>query len=344
MAEIDLIKFYQSENSITTDNKVVHRMQYLNKFTKILNNSMFDTIIFSDKKNINVLNKILKCACKYNDINLVEKICKKHNELYKSKIDNFESYINLTLNYNSYDVFVYFYDQEIPKNLFIIHPYINPRLLKFLLDKNDNCLNYHFYSILLSDSTNDIVEIVKLLLKYNIDLEQENIDNSNKMLSIDESLLFLAININTHILNLVFKENYFNSSKKTFLHNAVKKENYFIVKYLIEEKKLNVNETDVNLSTPLHIACKNTNLNIVKILLLNGAEHTLDKGNRTPIYYAVIKGNIEILKILIQYNANIAYVDSYGKNLLEYANEYKNQQIVNYLIKKYKWIFSDTNM
>jgi len=302
MSEIkDLIDFYMSENSIIDR----YRNQCLNFFPKIVNNSMFDVIIFSKDKNIDFLKKILKCSVRNNDVNLTEKICQKSDNLYISTIDKYGSYINCALNYNSFDVFVYFYKQNIPKKLFLFHSFINPKLFKFLLEKNDKCLNYHFFSMVLSNLTEVSIENVKLMIEYKIDLKQENKDATNEIFPKDESLIFLASNLNTQILKLVYQENYINSNKKTILHNAIKKENYFIVKYLIEVKKLNVNAKDSNLSTPLHIACKNSNIDVVKILIANGATFSIDKGNRSPIYYAVINNNIEMLKILIENNADV---------------------------------------
>lgn len=333
MSEIkDLIEFYMKENSIIDR----YRNQCLNIFPKIVNNSMFDAIIFSKEKNIDLLKKILKCSVRNNDVDLTSKVCQETNNLYISAIDKYGSYINCALNYNSFDVFVYFYNQNIPKKLFLFHPFINPKLFKFLLEKKDKCLNYHFFSMVLSYITEVSTENVKLMIEYKIDLKQEN-NNSNEMLPKDESLMFLASNLNIQILNLIYQENYVNSNKKTILHNAIKKENYFIVKYLIEEKKQNINAKDCNLTTPLHIACKNSNEKIVKFLIENGATFSIDRGNRTPIYYAVINNNIEILKILIENNADVNYIDYAGNNLLEYANKYDHYDIINFLIENYKW-------
>lgn len=328
----DLIIFYRTENLIIDR----YRNQCLNYFPKIVNNSMFDKIILAKKKDLELIKRILKESIRNNDVELFEKICNNNSNIHISTIDKHGSYINYALHYNAYDVFVYLYSQNIPKKLYIYHQFINPKIFELLLKNKDECLNYNFFSMLLSDVSEVLVDNVKLMLEYKIDFEQENTEKTNKLFPNDESLLFLAANINTYILNLVYKENYVNSNNKTILHNAIKKENYFIVKYLIEEKKLNVNAKDINLSTPLHVACKKSNVDIVEILFLNGAIsslNSLDKGNRPPIYYAVINNNIEILKILIKYRAD-GYIDSSGYTLIEHAN---NNEIISLLLKTFKW-------
>jgi len=85
-------------------------------------------------------------------------------------------------------------------------------------------------------------------------------------------------------------------------------------------KKLKLLGADVNLTTrassrhqsitPLHIATKEGTLEIVKFLLESGANvDALDTNKQLPIFWAIDRGNIEIVKILAEdYGANTARI------------------------------------
>jgi len=76
-----------------------------------------------------------------------------------------------------------------------------------------------------------------------------------------------------------------------------------IVQLLEERKKtyyINVNALGLDDWTALHFACDEGNLNIVSILLIHKANVNLKTTfHRTPLHMAVMRGALEISKLLI---------------------------------------------
>ena len=54
---------------------------------------------------------------------------------------------------------------------------------------------------------------------------------------------------------------------------------------------------------------------------------------RTCIFYSVMKSDLDSIKVLIKYKASLDHVDTYGKNLIAYAIEYFNINIIRILVK-----------
>ena len=54
---------------------------------------------------------------------------------------------------------------------------------------------------------------------------------------------------------------------------------------------------------------------------------------RTCIFYSVMKSDIDSVKVLIKYKASLDHVDTFGKNLLDYAMENFNINIIKILVK-----------
>ncbi|UCF99096.1 MAG: ankyrin repeat domain-containing protein, partial [Spirochaetaceae bacterium] len=94
---------------------------------------------------------------------------------------------------------------------------------------------------------------------------------------------------------------------------------------------------DVNLATHhgtiLHTAVMRGECNIVKVLLESGANaHALDAATETPLHLAASRDNREITTLLIKYGANIDYQNHYGKFPLQLAAFEGNMDIVELLL------------
>ena len=82
-------------------------------------------------------------------------------------------------------------------------------------------------------------------------------------------------------------------------------------------------------STPLMNAINRENIEIIKLLLENGAEvntrrnNVRSRGDKmyiSPLFQAVFKKNLEIVKLLIKHEANVSHPNGEGKNILFYAD------------------------
>ena len=129
--------------------------------------------------------------------------------------------------------------------------------------------------------------------------------------------------MNKQVVSPLIKQAINNKKKHNLnkeLYQAVKSNNYDEIKKLIEagatifkgnskEFKLYSEDED----TPLHIATKNGFLNIIKLLVENGA--IIDATNRkeqTPLHWAVHNGYSDIINYLLAHGADINAKENEG--------------------------------
>ncbi|BET30758.1 hypothetical protein wCauBTS_13650 [Wolbachia pipientis] len=167
---------------------------------------------------------------------------------------------------------------------------------------------------------------------------------------------------------LVGKENSLevkDNSGKTPLHCAASNGKLDIVKYFVDEEKIDASIKDNSGWTPLHWASWNGHLDVAKYLIGRGANlvNIKDKDGKTPLDIADQKGYTDIVEILKQaqsglykkYNELLIAVlennlikvknlvsqgtsletkDSYGWTLLHFASIYNYSDMAEYLINK----------
>ena len=95
---------------------------------------------------------------------------------------------------------------------------------------------------------------------------------------------------------------------KSLIHYVAKYGSEFMMKKVLE-KKINIDTLDNNHFTPLHHAIMNVNIITIKYLLEMKsnihAKSNLITGKKSAIHLASSTGNIEILLLLLSYQANI---------------------------------------
>lgn len=129
------------------------------------------------------------------------------------------------------------------------------------------------------------------------------------------------------------------------LHIACKEKNIGVVKFLLNQKEINVNLQNANGNTPLHIACTLQNFELVCILIDKGANLNLTNNfSKSPLLIACsnISGDIgfQIIEFLLNKNANPHLKDYKGNIFLhllcglpeKYAA--KAQEIISNLLNK----------
>ncbi|WP_422865699.1 ankyrin repeat domain-containing protein [Brachyspira hyodysenteriae] len=104
--------------------------------------------------------------------------------------------------------------------------------------------------------------------------------------------------------------------------------------YVIEEliDKVNVNVQDEEGFTPLMNAIREREIEIVKILLEHNADVTKIKDNsgRNAFFWAAVLDELEMLKLFEKYNPDFNVSDNYGSNALFFT---RKAETVNYLLK-----------
>ena len=216
---------------------------------------------------------------------------------------------------------------------------------------NFNILNYAIEE----DSP---IDIIKWLIDEIQQEEIKNYENNLKKLS-EKDLEFYK------------KMEKFNQSKKKFLAiplvYAIKNNNLKIAELLVKEYTMDINFTDDTGNSPLMYSVKINSLPIIELLMNQGASliyfdktilgtaiesgeidiinyfiekgvdvNYIDKNKNTPLIYALQKKSFDIVKLLMENNADCNYKKdgNIQSVIFEKAIETGNKQIVEYLIEK----------
>lgn len=127
-----------------------------------------------------------------------------------------------------------------------------------------------------------------------------------------------------------------NRSSYCPVHLAVINGHIDVLKVLLKYK-VNVNKplsAGKNRMTPLMLAAEQGNLDIVRLLVQNGATVELaDKLKRTALTHAVLNGNTNVASYLLYLGADPNRVDSSGNSLVHYAAAYGWYHCLKLLIK-----------
>ena len=118
------------------------------------------------------------------------------------------------------------------------------------------------------------------------------------------------------------------------LFDAAKNKDVRWIQYFIENGNY-INEFNEHYYnyTPLHISALNSNIEIAKMLIENGADiNSNAKNNLQPIHVAALNNNLELIKLLIKNGANINAKDQFNRSPLHLATFKKNCEIIDYLL------------
>ena len=114
------------------------------------------------------------------------------------------------------------------------------------------------------------------------------------------------------------------------LKEAVNKGRRDIVEFLLS-KGANAKFKD-SIQTVLHIAANRGRKDIAELLLAHGADiNAPDWEMITPLMGAALNGHLDMVKFLVSKGANLKARDKAGDDVLEYAEDSENQQLIDYL-------------
>jgi len=103
-----------------------------------------------------------------------------------------------------------------------------------------------------------------------------------------------------------------------------------VVKFLID-KVHSINSTS-NYGTPLMAAIVKGDIEIIEMLLSrNAATNIADVNGTTAMHYAVMFKNYEAIKLLVKANADLEIKDNRGQSALDYAANYNDKKLNNLL-------------
>jgi ankyrin repeat protein len=105
------------------------------------------------------------------------------------------------------------------------------------------------------------------------------------------------------------KENIQKELVEAIKNNDVKK-----VKEIIDERKISIDETyGEDEFTPLHLTVIYNQPEIMSKLLEKGADPDVkDSEGNTPLHFAAEQNNLELLKLLIEYDGDVNAVNEYN--------------------------------
>ena len=93
-----------------------------------------------------------------------------------------------------------------------------------------------------------------------------------------------------------------------------------VIQTFLKKGGINIDKRDEKGLTPLHYACQKGSRDIVRLLIENGADVTMETNTSvTPLHLAVMSGNKEIIKMLADAGADVNATDKEGRNSLMYG-------------------------
>ena len=211
-------------------------------------------------------------------------------------------------------------------------------------------------------------DLLKALVSAGADL---NLQVKSYGMNIATALTYCILSGNIEGVSILINAGASMDNREDYLHTAIRRGDLNIVKLLINKgidinqlPKEKGNNEDYKGKSALAYSITKKNKDIVKLLLLNNADLTIDKepilytaliyyeyqivkllldagadidirdglGN-TPLTKACEKGYIDAVKLLIEYGADVNYADKKGKKPLYYAiNISKKNEIIKLLV------------
>ena len=187
---------------------------------------------------------------------------------------------------------------------------------------------------LMNASINGNLAVVKYLIEIGVDVNSETYDSFTP-------LIYASLHGHLEVVKYLIEQGADitireqEDSRDAFIM-ASSQGHDEIVKYLVangaEIKNVQVdddiNSTDEEGNTVLMYAVQEGNVEAVKTLLSNGADHSVQNNyGETALYWSASDGNFEILKLLIEAGA----VDVKGRNSIDIADHKGHVEIVEYL-------------
>ncbi|CAF0763436.1 unnamed protein product [Didymodactylos carnosus] len=121
---------------------------------------------------------------------------------------------------------------------------------------------------------------------------------------------------------------------KNALHYAVETNRTDLVELFRRQEGCDINFQDRNSQTPLHLAIRNQNLQIIDQLLEADANPDIqDQNGQTPLMFATSLNNIEIVKKLLNAEANTQLLDNQQMSAMDIAKKHRDDNCAQLIIE-----------
>lgn len=105
------------------------------------------------------------------------------------------------------------------------------------------------------------------------------------------------------------------------------------VKGLMKTHPNCINQKNADGYTPLILACYRSNNEVVVFFIENGALINEISPMGTALMASIVKGNNDIVELLLKKNADVNVTDNQGTTPLMYAVQFKNSEVVKWLLE-----------
>ncbi|PRD22307.1 UNVERIFIED_CONTAM: Ank3 [Trichonephila clavipes] len=220
-------------------------------------------------------------------------------------------------------------DQQIPKLEIILGN------LRNILRKNN--LDVYSKDSLISYKNNKNVQvIIEMLMLDVMCILSDSKNSAPNLLSLDKDCpLLIGKNLRNHLAheNALFDILQFDCSLAIII-NAMKITSENIIDYKPTEGN-DLNFKDNFGCTALHLSSKNEHLDVIKLLIRNGAVINIwNNIHDSPLFLAIENGNFEIIEFLIAEGADINLTNFFGFKALHFSILHRKKEVVAYLIQK----------
>lgn len=218
----------------------------------------------------------------------------------------------------------------------------NKRILKKIIEYGArlDILDSEGYTIMYYPIKFNYLDIIDVLIEYNkkiIGISLINLRDIRGYIPIFYAIKYKNMYALQELLINGANVNYKNDVEMNALHLVILKKDITMTKMLLKYIK-NINAKTSKGSTALHYACSFQLIEITKLLLDAGADPEISEAEYDlyPIFYAVIQNNIELTKLMINYNVNPNDQDYLGNTIIHYSIMNNHNEIIDYIFDKYE--------
>ena len=199
------------------------------------------------------------------------------------------------------------------------------------------------------------IDAVKILYSKNVELKSDSFERKENIIHMQYALLndnltseklkemiVEMVNIRKEKEKDITFENIINDNKikngQSLLHIASYLGKKDIVNYLLEQKKIKLDVKDSKGRTPIFYAILAQDEEIVKSLINKDKDKNIlmdtDDFNAAPLNYAIITKNEEITSLLIPKTKDLSIHDKFGRTFLHYAVASQNLNIIESIFRE----------